>query len=374
MKRIWRYIEEDRVSAPYGLAADEFLMRAYESTGQPAPPTLRLYTYRSHCALVGQFQDVETEIDLEYCRAERIPINRRPTGGGAILMGDDQLGMALAASTKYPGIPSYPREIFALFSAGISRGLKTLGIHASMGGKNDICVSDRKIAGLGLCRGEQGALLFHASLLVDLDIPLMLRVLKIPLEKVSDKLQADIEENLTTVRRELKKTIEVAEVRDIVRRGFEAAMGTKFEARALTSGEAERIRALELEKYSRDGWTFQQRSARTQGGLSVQKTPGGLLRIYVTSAGERIERIQITGDFFAEVESLDELERNLSGLPASEDVIQQAIQQFFSERSNPIERVGEKDLLRGVLSALRQARQTGDVQAPYGCFAAPGRG
>ena len=374
MKGLWRYLEQDRVFAAYGLAADEWLMRAYESPGQPAPPTLRLYTYRSHCALVGQFQDVETEIDLEYCRAERIPINRRPTGGGAIIMGDDQLGMALAASVKYPGIPGHPREIFALYSAAICRGLKTLGIHASMGGKNDIRVNGRKIAGLGLCRGERGALLFHASLLVGLDIPLMLRVLKIPLEKVADKLRADIEENLTTVRRELRKQIEVAEVRDIIRRGFEAAMGIKFEARALTPEEVERIRALELEKYSCDGWIFQQRSGQTKGGVSVQKTPGGLLRIHVTLAGDRIERIRVTGDFFAQAKHLVELEKIMSGLPASEDVVRRVIKQFFSERSNPIERVGKEELARAVLVALRQAKQTEDAQAPYGCFAAPVRG
>ena len=71
----WRYIADDDASASSGLAADEWLMTAYHvppggSPGGPdkPPPTLRLYTYRPHCVLVGRFQNVEAEVRLEECR------------------------------------------------------------------------------------------------------------------------------------------------------------------------------------------------------------------------------------------------------------------------------------------------------------------
>ena len=50
----WRYIADDGVSASFGLAADETLARRLGAGA--SPPTLRLYTYVSHCALVGRFQ------------------------------------------------------------------------------------------------------------------------------------------------------------------------------------------------------------------------------------------------------------------------------------------------------------------------------
>ncbi|MHB8621414.1 MAG: lipoate--protein ligase family protein, partial [Chloroflexota bacterium] len=87
----WRYIADDGVEASFGLAADEYLLSGYE-TGREAPgggdipPTLRLYTYRSHCALVGRFQDPAVEVDVAACRRRGVAVNRRPTGGGTILM------------------------------------------------------------------------------------------------------------------------------------------------------------------------------------------------------------------------------------------------------------------------------------------------
>ena len=47
-----RLITDEGAGAAEGLALDEALMARY-ARGQPGqPPTLRLYTYRSHCALV----------------------------------------------------------------------------------------------------------------------------------------------------------------------------------------------------------------------------------------------------------------------------------------------------------------------------------
>ncbi len=56
---------------------------------------MRLYTYRPHVALVGRFQNIEAELNLDECDRFGAEINRRPTGGGAIVMGDGQLGLAL---------------------------------------------------------------------------------------------------------------------------------------------------------------------------------------------------------------------------------------------------------------------------------------
>lgn len=367
----WRYIEEDGVSASYGLAADECLMIGYESDGEMHPPTLRLYTYRSHCALVGQFQDIEAEINVNYCREVSVPINRRPTGGGAIIMGNDQLGMALAASTKYPGGPNHPREIFALYSAGICQGLKTLGIEGSIGGKNDIQVNGRKIAGLGLCRGDKGALLFHASLLVDLDIPLMLRVLRIPVEKLTDKVRAEVEENLTTVRHEVGWPVSVSEVRGVVRQGFESAMGVTSFSQPFTSGEREWIRALEEEKYLDDRWIFQRRPTPAMTGSSRQKTREGLFRIYVSLDRNHINDINITGDFFADGVSLEKLEKNLCRIRAEEGEVKQTIARCFAEIPNPFQQVDEGELVRGIMAAVEEARRMDSQGHPYGCFVDP---
>src|ERR687895_1311524 len=101
--RTWRLLTHVGVGAAAGLALDEAMLAGYARDADSAsPPTLRLYTYRSHCALVGRYQHLEAEVDLDACRRTGTGFSRRPTGGGAIVMGAGQLGVAVAT----PGPPA----------------------------------------------------------------------------------------------------------------------------------------------------------------------------------------------------------------------------------------------------------------------------
>lgn len=99
--RTWRYIEENDVTAHYGLATDENLMKPYvEDSKVEHQATLRLYNYQDNCALVGRFQNINAELDLESCTRQNIEFGRRQTGGGAIIMGKDQLGLCVTCSSN----------------------------------------------------------------------------------------------------------------------------------------------------------------------------------------------------------------------------------------------------------------------------------
>ncbi|MBT4453149.1 MAG: lipoate--protein ligase family protein, partial [Candidatus Marinimicrobia bacterium] len=213
----WRYIENNHVTASAGLAADEVL--ANRVGAGISQPILRLYTYHP-CALVGRFQTMENELNLEYCAQNKIPVNRRPTGGGAIIMGKNQLGVALAIPGKTDESYASVRQRMAQFSQGIISGLSTLGIEVEFRRKNDLEVNGKKIAGLGLHKTATGGFLFHASLLVDLDVSYMLDVLRTPFEKISDKEIATVAERTTTVQREYKKPLTLNNVRVIILNGY----------------------------------------------------------------------------------------------------------------------------------------------------------
>lgn len=73
-------MREDAVSAGYGLAADEFFTSTYAAESTEHGATLRLYTYRDHCALVGRFQNIHAELDLDACQREEVEVGRRLTG------------------------------------------------------------------------------------------------------------------------------------------------------------------------------------------------------------------------------------------------------------------------------------------------------
>jgi lipoate---protein ligase len=357
----WRYLEHDGVSASSGLAIDETLMR----TGGPL---LRLYTYRSHCALVGKFQHLEAEIDVDFCRANAIAVNRRPTGGGAILMGADQLGIALVDSSTRSGVPEHPKEIFARYGRALLAGLERLGVRGALEAKNDLRVNGRKIAGLGVCRDESGAFLFHTSLLVDLDVDLMLRVLKVPAEKLSDKLRERVADNLTTVRRELGRGVTMAEVREAIRAGFAASEGTALVEDRLDPAEIRAARELERDKYLDPAWIDRRLRTPDMAGSSLRKTRGGLLRLYLSLAGERIKDVSITGDFVGATGRVVEIEKRLSSIVAEEPAIRDAVRGARATIGDVMPGVEENDLVPAILDAVAEARKHASQGGAYGCF------
>lgn len=64
MSSPWRLLVDDGADAAGGLALDESLMAGYHRGQVPRLPTLRLYTYRDHCALVGRYQHLAAEVDV----------------------------------------------------------------------------------------------------------------------------------------------------------------------------------------------------------------------------------------------------------------------------------------------------------------------
>jgi lipoate---protein ligase len=366
----WRLIRDDDVSASFGLAADEWL--AQQAGKHAVPPALRLYTYHSHCALVGRHQNVVAEINGDYCAAHGIAVNRRPTGGGAIIMGADQLGVALTLPLENrSGTPHRIRELFARFSHGIIAGLDSLGIHAEFGGKNDIEVRSRKIAGLGIYHDPSGGLLFHASVLVDLDLELMLRVLKTPFEKISDKALATVAQRITTVRGESGRDVTLDAVRATIADGYAQTFGVALSPHAFSAEELADIKPLERDKYQTGEWLAQKTLSAGASGSARVKTPGGLLHAQLTLSGDVIKAIYITGDFFAADESVNGLERVLRWHAADAQSIQAAIGGFCANQPDAFEQISASDFVRLVIRAAEDAKRKALTAEPYGCFVNP---
>ncbi len=366
----WRYLAEDGVSASFGLAADEALARR-QSTGA-SPPTLRLYTYVSHCALVGRFQRVESELVLSECRRLGVAVNRRPTGGGAIIMGAGQLGVAIMARSN-PGARSYERtrELFTHFSAGIIEALRGLGIEAEYRRKNDVEVGRRKVAGLGIYFDPAGGLLFHASLLVELDIAFMLSVLRTPFEKISDKEIATVAERMTTVSRELGRPVTVGEVRNRLRDAYARTLEIDLVPGGFSPDELAEIRELERGRYQSQAWLDREPATPDAAGSATVKTEGGLLTAQLTLAGDIIKAIYLTGDFFTDESVVAGMERALRWHPASPEVVLKTLVAIREGEGLALPHVPPEAVARVVELAAEAARRQEQAGLPKGCFVDP---
>jgi len=322
----WRYLTDDDVSAADGLAVDEALMSRYGRGGAPGA-TLRLYTYRG-CALVGRYQSLHDEIDEDACASRGVEIGRRPTGGGAIIMTPGQLGVAVTARAS---ATEAPREALAYYARGVISGLADLGITAHFRHKNDLEVDGRKVAGLGLYLDPSGTVLFHASVLVDLDVRHMLEVLRIPGAKLSDKAVARVEERVTTVSRELGRPLLARDVRDAFAGGFSRAFDIALQPSGLDPGEREQARMLAEDKYGGRAWIDQDSPRRDARGSALLKTPEGLVRIYVAVHGETIKSVLFAGDYNVVPAEIPRLEAALKWCRADEASITGETERVFGD-------------------------------------------
>ena len=364
----WRYLCEDRVSDSYGLAADEAMaLRVGENL---SPPVLRLYTYRSSSALVGRFQRIENELNLEFCREQKMSVNRRPTGGGAILMGEDQLGVALMLR-DWNGCKA-PRELMRHFASALCEGLLVFGVNAQFRGKNDLEVEGRKIGGLGIHSNASGGYLLHCSLLVDLDVPLMLRALNVPLEKLESRQLKSIEGRITTVRRELKKDTSLNEVRDKIRRVFSSYFSVEFKQSCYSPEEKKVISEMESSRYLNKDWIYQKVDVPDLSGEARQMTPAGLLDVRVTMAGRQIKAVFLGGDFFAEESAVSDIEGSLRWHSSEFEQIHSTLEILYAKREEELAFLPIENVCEVISKAVESARTISqDSTANYGCFVNP---
>jgi len=364
----WRYLSEDKVSDSFGLAADEAMaLRVGENL---SPPVLRLYTYLSCSALVGRFQRIENELNLEFCREQKMSVNRRPTGGGAILMGEDQLGVALMLR-DWNGYKA-PRELMRHFASALCEGLLAFGIRAQFRGKNDLEVEGRKIGGLGIHSNAAGGYLLHCSLLVDLDVPLMLRALNVPIEKLEARQLKSIEGRITTVRRELKKDTSLNEVRDKIRGAFSSYFSVEFEQCCYSPKEKKAIGEMESSRYLKGDWIYQKVDVPDLSGEARQMTPAGLLDVRVTMAGRQIKAVFLGGDFFAEESAVSDIEGSLRWHSSESEQIHSTLEMIYVKREDELAFLPIENVCEVINKAVESARTISqNSTANYGCFVNP---
>jgi lipoate-protein ligase A len=281
----------------------------YHALAQLGLEALSLVSPSEPYVCIGFHQDVEQEVDLDYCRANRIPVFRREVGGGAVFLDGRQLFFHLVLRRDNPIIPKGIENFYRKFLEPVIRVHQRIGIPAVYKPVNDLVVEHRKISGTGV--GEIGdCIVFVGNLILDFDYAKMARVLKIPDEKFRDKVKKTIEENLSTIRREIGPEGSAALTEDGLNRmlaeEFARLVGPLTPA---VVDQALRQRMAQLSKTLKTPeWLFRRgkrsggRTVKVRSGLElaqrIHKAPGGLMRAEFRIEEGRYRELSISGDFF----------------------------------------------------------------------------
>ena len=318
-----------------------------------APDTFRFLQFSPSAALVGFHQSVEQEIRVPYCKRNGIDINRRITGGGAILFDERSLGWEVISK-----IDGGPRDILGLYEKmckGAIKGLKKLGVDAKFRPVNDIEVKGRKISGTGGTEAE-GAFLYQGTLLIDFDIETMLKALRIPTEKLKDKEIGSARERVTCLKQELGRVPALSKIKKALLEGFKEVLGCDFEPGPLTEGE-QSFFDEDLPYYESEDWAYKvRRPLEDEKQLySIHKAPGGIIRVSLLLDQQRdvIKYILITGDFFAYPNrAILDLEAALKDCKVR--LMSVVVNHFFKEQGSELPGVKPQDFIDTIEAALKK--------------------
>lgn len=330
--KTWRVIDPGPLPAWRQMALDAVVIRARAE--HRVPDTFRFMEFSPHTVLVGYHQALDLEVWREACIARGIELNRRITGGGAIYMDSRQLGWELCISKENPVLHVDPGQIYRQLSQVVVETLSTFGIAAQFRPVNDVEVNGRKISGTG---GTQwgNALIYQGTLLVDFDVETMLSVLKLPIEKLTDKVVSSFQQRTVTLRELLGEAPPITLVKNAMLRAVEQVLGVHLQTSSLSREEQTE---WELIQHDYQKWDWIDRRKPPVGGQELRtasvKAQGGLMKatLILDPKANRIRRAFLTGDFFAYPErSVMDLEALLKEAPANLENLQELISTHYAE-------------------------------------------
>jgi lipoate-protein ligase A len=288
---------------------------------------------------IGYHQDLEKEVDVEFCQENDIPIFRREVGGGGVYLDNNQLFYQLIIHKDNPLAPSDKTAFYRKFLEPPIETYREIGIPAEYKPVNDIITGKRKISGNGAAEiGDY--LVLVGNLILDFNYEMMSQVLRVPDEKFRDKVYKSMRENLSTIKRELGQVPPRGTLTASLASNFEKLLGP------LPPAEVDQELRSEVSSLTPDflseewlhkiGRRTEGRTVKIAAGVDVKhlvhKAPGGLIRGDVEITDGAITSLSLSGDFFFyPADKLTELSEVLIGKKGAE--VEETIIQFYEEHS-----------------------------------------
>lgn len=314
----------------------------------------------------GIHQVIKKEIDTKFCKSHDIPIVRRQVGGGTVFNDTQQQFYQIIA--KKTECPLEMKDFYRKFLKPTIYCYKKFGLNAEYKPLNDIVINGKKASGNG-AMGLGAVNVLIGNILLDPDVELMARVLRVPSEKFRDKIAKSITEWMTSLKKELGYIPARELIKEYYLEGFKE-LGIEFEKGSLTGEEKECLKEL-TNKFKSNEWIykreFEHLNLLSKVDAECKKVKGGVLvceatfkaekmiRITMESMENKIRDILISGDFFVDpLDGLDELEKGLVGCEIEKEALTEKIDKFFRDTKIHTYGVTSADFAEAIVKAKKK--------------------
>ena len=182
--------------------------------------------------IFGRNQQMEQEVNVDYCRQHHIKMYRRKSGGGCVYADEDNLMLSYVTANEQVGFA------FNTFVNMLLLVLRKLGIQAAGTTHNDIMIGDRKISGTASYH-LPGRNIVHSTFLYDTNMEYMLKAITPSKEKLESKGIQSVRQRITLLKDYTKLSLD--EVKRLIRETL------CEDSRVLTPKEVAEIEQLEQE-------------------------------------------------------------------------------------------------------------------------------
>ncbi|MDO4949046.1 MAG: lipoate--protein ligase [Bacteroidales bacterium] len=235
-----QYLKNPSTDAHYNMAFDEYCLQQLSSDA----PLFCLWQ-NAPAVIVGQNQNVYTEVNLPYLRQHGIQLARRVTGGGAVYHDLQNLNFTFVSP-----LHDLDTDVSCLLDH-IVQALQQLGVPATFSGRNDILVEEHKVGGTAK-RVWHDRLMVHGTLMYDVDIPTLTEVLSTPQSKLTAKGIASVRSRVGNLRQWLPQCPNVQSFYHLLHKQL---AGTDAEL-VLDVHQLHAINQLAVEKFATWQWNY----------------------------------------------------------------------------------------------------------------------
>ena len=131
----------------------------------------------SPTVIIGRHQDLEAEVNLEFCRSRNIAVYRRKSGGGCVY--SDEGNIMISYIVRRADVV----EVFDRYLTSVAGFLCSIGLQAEKSERNDVLVDGRKVSGNAFHQLPSRSIVL-GTLLYSTDFEVLEQAIRPPVEKL----------------------------------------------------------------------------------------------------------------------------------------------------------------------------------------------
>ena len=308
------YILDNTTDPQWNLAAEEYLFKNFKM------PVFRLWR-NNPSIIIGLHQNAFAEINLDYVKNNNITVVRRLSGGGAVFHDLGNVNFTFI-DNKIPGEDT--SDMFARFTRPVIDALKAIGIEASLKGRNDLVIEDKKFSGNAVAVYKE-RILQHGTLLFSASMANLSEALANRPEHFKGKAVQSNRARVTNISEHLNSPMNIEEFISYMEKFITEQSNNKYTRYHYTPEDLAAIAKLTMEKYSKESWNYG--SSPAYGYSKTTRFQWGILELYMEVKKGIIEDIRFYGSYFF-VKETAQLEKLLKGTPHTHEHIAAAIKKI----------------------------------------------